>query len=144
LNYFKGENMVAWKPMLYGAIAYLVLSVVLPTYVSAVGGFSIVVAALIGGIVAGWGARTGNAAMRGAVAGAIGGVIGGGLLSYFIVIPLGIASTNPILVGLAGNLIGTLAGLSIPVVGGLITAEITVVGLIFGAIGGIVASKIKR
>lgn len=136
--------MVAWKPMLYGAIAYLVLAVLLPTYVSAVGGFSIVVAAIIGGMIAGWGARTANAAMRGAVAGIIGGIIGGGILSYFIVIPLGIAATNSILVGLAGNMISTLAGLSIPVVGGLVTAEIAIVGLIFGAIGGIVAAKIKR
>jgi len=136
--------MVAWKPMLFGAIAYLVLAIILPTFVSAVGGFSIVVAALIGGMIAGWGARTGSAAMRGLVAGIVGGIIGGGILSYFIVIPLGIAATNPILIGLAGNLIETLAGLSVPVVGGLVTAEITVVGLIFGAIGGIVASKIKR
>lgn len=131
--------MANFKKYIIGGILYVILAIVLGMVGGAFAMYAILIAALIAGIYIGRGATS---AGKGAIHGVIGGVIGGiiaGIIAPFIALP---GTTGfPLLDSLA-VMLGTTITSYVTILAGF--GFFIGVGIILGAIGGWIGTKLKR
>ena len=130
-----------WRKILTGALAYLILAVILATYVSFAALYALPIGAFLAGALTGWKGGSGpKGAFNGALAGIIGGFIGGAISGY-ITIPLAGSQYGALVLT---TLLGPSVASQVPAaLGGAVTFATAATGLVFGAIGGYLGASAK-
>jgi len=129
--------MAYWKKLLIGALIYLILGVILVYVIPAA--FVIYVAA-IAAIIAGIYMGRGTTSMKGAIHGLLAGLLGGviaGLIGGFVPgigVPLG-GWLNSLVVGVLEPALQN-PWYALP--------SMSLVGIVFGAVGGFLGAKMRR
>jgi len=131
---------MSMKTLLYGGLIYVILAVVLGMVGGTFAAYAILISALIAGIYLG---RGSGGAMKGVFNGIIGGAIGGIIISIIApFIPVPTAGTGVTLVdAIVTSIFGVLTGY-LPILASF--GFTLAAGIVLGAIGGFIGTKLKR
>jgi len=132
---------MSMKSLLYGGLIYVVLSIVLGMVGGTFAAYAILISALIAGIFLG---RKAGSPMKGAFNGLIGGAIGGIIISIIApFVPTTATGTTGVLMldAAISSIFGILTGY-LPMLASF--GFTLAAGIVLGAIGGFIGTKLKR